>query len=164
MRCPYCHVNNDKVIDSREIDSGAMIRRRRECKDCGKRFTTYEHVESTQRLTVIKKDNTRMPYDRQKVLAGLQKACYKRPVSAEAVARAVDEIDEELFGRGVREVEATEIGKLVMEKLKRMDHVAYVRFASVYMQITNIDDLLDEVQTFRETTSEPPPRDQGALF
>ncbi|MEO1237163.1 MAG: transcriptional regulator NrdR, partial [Planctomycetota bacterium] len=138
--------------------------RRRECKQCKKRFTTYEHVETTTRLTVIKRDGNRVPFDRQKLLGGLQKAAYKRPVTADQLAAAVDEIEAELFKRGGKEVESTDIGRLSVEKLKRLDHVAYVRFASVYMKIANIDDLLEEMLEVKETQPEPPAKEQGYLF
>ncbi len=164
MRCPFCGVNDDKVIDSREVDAGGSIRRRRQCKKCGKRFTTYEHVEQTTRLMVIKRSGDRVPYDREKVLDGLQKACYKRPVSAEQLAAVVDAIDEDLFRLGVKEVESVDIGKRCIERLKRLDHVAFLRFASVYMRIENVDDLLEEMQDFRENAPPPVPPDQGNLF
>ncbi len=164
MRCPFCGVNDDKVIDSREVDTGASIRRRRQCKTCGKRFTTYEHVEQTTRLMVVKRSGDRVPYDREKVVSGLQKACYKRPVSAEQLSAVADAIDEELFKLGVKEIEAVEIGKRCVDHLKRLDHVAFLRFASVYMRIDNVDDLLEEMQDFRENAPPPPLPDQGNLF
>ena len=164
MRCPFCGVNDDKVIDSREVDAGGSVRRRRECKKCDKRFTTYEHVEQTTRLTVIKRGGDRVPFDRERVLGGLQKACYKRPVSVADLTTVAEEIEEELFKRGVKEVESIDIGRLCIEKLKRLDHVAFLRFASVYLKIDNVDDLMDEMQAFRETAPAPPAPDQGALF
>ena len=164
MRCPFCQVNDDKVIDSREVEAGASIRRRRECKNCQRRFTTYEHVESSTRLTVIKRDGNRVPFSREKVMGGLQKAAYKRPISADQLAGIADDIEAELFKRGDKEVESTDIGRLCIEKLKRIDHVAYVRYASVYMKIANLDDLLDEMMEVKQ--HEPPPEspDQGNLF
>lgn len=164
MQCPFCGVNDDKVIDSREVDTGASIRRRRQCKKCGKRFTTYEKVEQTTRLMVVKRSGDRVPYDREKVISGLQKACYKRPVSAEQLASIADAIDEDLFKLGVKEIDSVQIGKLCIEHLKRLDHVAFLRFASVYMQINNVDDLLEEMQDFRENAAPPPLPDQGNLF
>ncbi len=163
MRCPYCSENRDKVIDSRGADEGRMIRRRRECLACGKRFTTYEHIEANHRLWVIKKDGARVPYDRQKVLDGVQKACYKRQVSAEAILQLVDEVEEDLFRRYEREVDAVEIGRTVSERLKRLDQVAYVRFASVYKQFRDLDDLLDEVRDVLDT-DHPDAPNQGRLF
>ncbi len=164
MRCPFCGVNDDKVIDSREADAGGSVRRRRQCKKCNKRFTTYERVEQTVRLMVIKRSDNRVPYDREKVLSGLQKACYKRPISADQLSAIVDKIDEDLFRLGVKEIESLEIGKRCIDHLKRLDHVAYLRFASVYMQIDNVDDLLEEMQDFRENAPPSVPPDQGNLF
>ncbi len=163
MRCPYCSEDNDKVIDSRATDGGVSIRRRRECLGCGKRFTTYEHVEATARLTVIKKDGSRVPYDRQKVLAGVQAACYKRPVPVEKMAELVDEVEEELFRKGEREVQSIEIGSLVADRLMRLDQVAYVRYASVYKQFRTIDDVLAEVRDMMQNRDANAPN-QGKLF
>ncbi|MEM9884020.1 MAG: transcriptional regulator NrdR [Planctomycetota bacterium] len=164
MRCPFCQANDDKVIDSREVEHGAAIRRRRHCKRCNKRFTTYERVETHARLTVSKRDGNRVPFDREKLLGGLQKAVYKRPVTADQLAAAVDAVETELFKLGRKEVESTDIGRLCVEQLKRLDHVAYVRFASVYMKIANLDDLLEELHEVKDTQPEPPARDQGTLF
>ena len=164
MRCPFCSVNDDKVIDSREVEAGASIRRRRECKKCGKRFTTYEHVETHARVSVIKRGGGRVPFNREKLLGGLMKATYKRPVTEAQLQQAVDEIEGELFKRGVKEVESTDIGRLCVDKLKRLDHVAYVRFASVYMKIANIDDLLEEMMEIKGETPEPESADQRRLF
>jgi len=163
MKCPYCDANKDKVIDSRASEGGAAIRRRRECLVCSKRFTTYEHIEQKPRLTVIKKDGTRVPYDREKLLGGLQKACYKRPISAEQLNQAVDDVEEAIFRRFDREVAAMEIGRTLAERLKQLDQVAYVRFASVYKQFRDLDDLLEEVRDVIESSDNPPPG-QGMLF
>lgn len=163
MRCPYCEQDDDKVIDSRATDGGASIRRRRECLGCGKRFTTYEHVETTTKLVVIKKDGTRVPYDRQKMLAGIEAACYKRPVPQEKLVELVDEAEDELFRKGEREVQSVEIGNMLAEKLKRLDQVAYVRYASVYKQFKNIDDVLAEVREMIENRELNSPN-QGRLF
>jgi transcriptional repressor NrdR len=163
MKCPYCDANKDKVIDSRASEGGAAIRRRRECLVCHKRFTTYEHIEEKPRLTVIKKDGTRVPYDREKLLGGLQKACYKRPISAVQINQAVDEVEEALFRRFDREVAALEIGRTLAERLKQLDQVAYVRFASVYKQFRDLDDLLEEVRDVLKS-SDNPPTGQGLLF
>lgn len=163
MRCPYCGEDHDKVIDSRSTDGGRAVRRRRECSKCRKRFTTYEYVETTTRLWVIKKDGSRVPYDRQKVVAGVEKACYKRPVSAGAIQRLVEEVEEELFKRGEREVEAAEIGGAIAERLKALDRVAYVRFASVYKRFRDLDDLLEEVKDVLESGQKDTP-EQGRLF
>ena len=163
MRCPFCGEDKDKVIDSRSTDHGRCIRRRRECLACTKRFTTYENIEATTRLTVIKKDGNRVPYDRQKMLAGVQNASYKRPVSTEQLSAIVEEVEEELFKKGVREVEAIEIGQMLANRLKALDQVAYVRYASVYKQFRDLDDLLDEVRDVLEGT-QPDSPDQGKLF
>ncbi len=163
MICPYCGQDNDKVIDSRASDEGRAIRRRRVCVACNKRFTTYEHVERNTRLIVIKKDGTRVPYDRENVLAGVEKACFKRPVAAGQLARLADEVEEELARTGEREVASMTIGDLVARRLKSVDQVAYVRFASVYKQFRDIDDLLAEV---REMVDHPASdsKTQGKLF
>ncbi len=163
MRCPFCGANDDKVIDSRAADEGRVIRRRRECLGCKRRFTTYEHVESTVKLAVIKKDGTRVPYDRHKILSGLEKACYKRPVSVEALAQLVDHVEETLVKTHDREVPAVEIGRVIAERLRQVDQVAYVRFASVYKQFRDLDDLLDEVREVLESSATDPP-EQGKLF
>jgi len=163
VRCPYCDSLDNKVVDSRATEGGRAIRRRRHCVQCEKRFTTYEHVEQITRLTVVKKSGDRVPYDKLKLAAGLQKACYKRPVRAEDIDRIVDEVEEELFRRGDREVDSIEIGNLAAARLKTLDHVAYVRFASVYKQFRDLDDFLEEV---RELMAAGPPAgpDQGSLF
>lgn len=163
MRCPFCRKDEDKVIDSRSTDQGRVIRRRRQCMACGKRFTTYEHVEENPRVWVIKKDGSRVPYDRQKVLDGLEKACYKRPVEAQAMRRVVDEVEEELFSRHESEIEAVHIGTAVIDRLKKLDHVAYVRFASVYKQFRDLDDLIAEVREVLESHEREQPN-QGHLF
>ncbi len=163
MHCPFCGANDDKVIDSRAADGGRVIRRRRLCQTCERRFTTREHIEATTRITVIKKDGSRVPYDRQKLLSGLEKSCYKRPVSAEALVEVVEEVEEDLFRRFDREVDAIEIGRAISLRLKGLDHVAYVRFASVYKQFRDLDDFLDEVREVLETTDQDAP-EQGVLF
>ncbi len=163
MKCPYCSADDDRVLDSRATDAGKAIRRRRECLACKKRFTTYEHVEANVRLVVIKKDGTRVPYDRDKMLKGLQMACYKRPVTAEAMQKLIDEVEEDLFRRFDRELESVEIGKLIAERLKALDQVAYVRFASVYKHFRDLDDLLEEVRDVLQTTDQDRP-EQGRLF
>ena len=163
MQCPYCKKDNDKVIDSRATDAGKVIRRRRECLECAKRFTTYEHVEANTKLNVIKKDGNRVPFDREKVLKGLQQACYKRPVTAEAMLKIVDSVEEEVFAKHDREVESIEIGKAVAHRLKRVDPIAYVRYASVYKRFKDIGDLLDEVQDVIKT-GKPDSPNQGTLF
>ena len=163
MRCPYCGSNQDKVIDSRSTDAERAIRRRRHCVACRKRFTTYEHIEPTVRLSVVKKDGTRVPYEQKKMLGGLEKACYKRPVSAEDLQKLVDEVEEEIFRRYDREVQSLEIGRAIASRLRRIDQVAYVRFASIYKQFRDLDDLLDEVRDVLES-GQPETPGQGRLF
>ena len=163
MRCPFCASDHDKVIDSRSSDQGRTIRRRRQCLKCSKRFTTYERVEDTVRLNVIKKDNVRVPYDRQKLMQGLQHACYKRPVSAEQLQHLVDEVEESLFRHHEKEVYSIEIGRIASEKLRSVDHIAYVRFASVYKDFRDLDDMLDEIKEVIQRKPDMPP-DQGELF
>lgn len=144
MKCPFCGHEESKVIDSRPTDEGERIRRRRECLKCGKRFTTYEVVETVP-VIVIKKDKSREAFDRNKLLRGLLRACEKRPVSLSVLERAVDEIETSLQNSLDREVESSRIGELAMDKLKVIDEVAYVRFASVYRQFQDINTFMDEL-------------------
>ncbi len=137
MKCPFCGFADSRVIDSRPTDEDSRIRRRRECTQCGKRFTTYEIVESLP-IVVVKKDNSREPFDRNKVLGGLLRACEKRPVSLERLEKAVDEIETQIQNSLEREVSTSKIGEYVMEQLMRIDDVAYIRFASVYRQFKDI--------------------------
>ena len=145
MKCPFCDNEDTKVIDSRHTEEGSAIRRRRECEACGKRFTTYEKVEEVI-LVVIKKDGTREAFDRSKLLNGIIKACEKRPVSREEMEAVVDDIERGLNNMMEKEVKSTFIGELIMEKLKDLDEVAYVRFASVYRQFTDIDTFISEIE------------------
>lgn len=144
MKCPYCGYQESKVVDSRHSDDGASIRRRRECLSCQKRFTTYETVESLP-MMVIKKDNSRQSFDRSKILSGMVKACEKRPVTMADLERAVDEIEQIIQNSLDREVSTGHIGELVMERLKPLDEVAYVRFASVYRQFKDINSFMQEL-------------------
>ncbi len=144
MKCPFCDFGDSKVIDSRPTEEGSSIRRRRECIGCGRRFTTYEKVESVP-IMVIKKDETREPFDRNKVLSGIIKACEKRPVQTETMIEMVDNIESELQNLMDREVTSNQIGEMVMRELKKTDDVAYVRFASVYRQFKDINTFLAEV-------------------
>jgi len=162
MRCPFCGTDKDKVIDSRSAEAGAAIRRRRQCTGCSKRFTTYEHIEQPSRLSVVKKDGTRVPFERQKMLEGLEKACYKRPVSPQQLQEVVGEVEEELLSRHEKEVAAVDIGRECAERLKLVDQVAYVRFASVYKQFRDVDDFMAEVRDMMNNP-EPTPG-QGQLF
>lgn len=144
MKCPFCSHFESKVVDSRPTDEGSSIRRRRECLACGKRFTTYETIESLP-LVVIKKDGSRQTFDRNKVLGGLVKACEKRPVPLGTLEAAVAEIEQQLQNSLNREVQSNDIGELVMEHLKKIDEVAYVRFASVYRQFKDINTFMNEL-------------------
>ncbi len=146
MRCPYCGFTESKVGDSRPTEDSKMIRRRRECLSCGKRFTTFETVE-TLPLMVIKRDNSRQPFDRNKLINAMMIACGKRPVSTDAIDNAVSEIETTLQNRMIREVLSTEIGEMAMEKLKKIDEVAYVRFASVYRQFVDVDMFISELKS-----------------
>ncbi len=145
MKCPYCKENRDKVIDSRSSEAGRVIRRRRQCLACSRRFTTYEKVGESFKLNVIKKDNSRVPYEREKVIAGLQKACYKRPVSAEQMQQIADKVEEDIFRHSDKEVSSKFIGESTMKHLRAVDKVAYIRFASVYRQFMAADEFIDEV-------------------
>ncbi len=145
MKCPFCDYDDTKVIDSRHTEEGTAIRRRRECEKCGKRFTTYEKVEETM-LVVIKKDGSREPFDRTKILNGIIKACEKRPVPLADMEAVVDNIERGLNNMMEKEVKSTFIGELVMEKLRDLDEVAYVRFASVYRQFTDISTFISEIE------------------
>ena len=149
MKCPYCNFTESKVIDSRPVDDSSSIRRRRECLKCNKRFTTYETLE-TIALVVIKRDMSRQPYDRKKVLAGLMRACEKRPVSLAQMEAIADDIESELYQMMVREVESNTIGEKIMEKLRGLDEVAYVRFASVYKRFNDLETFMDELNELIE--------------
>ncbi|MDH4267567.1 MAG: transcriptional regulator NrdR [Deltaproteobacteria bacterium] len=145
MRCPFCQHIDDRVIDSRLSKEGNMIRRRRECANCQRRFTTYERVEETLPL-VIKKDGRREAFDRGKILAGLHKACEKRPISVEVLEKLVDRVEQRLEEAGEREVPSQEIGEQIMEELQNLDEVAYVRFASVYRSFKDVNEFMNEVK------------------
>ena len=164
MRCPFCAKDQDKVIDSRSSEQGKVIRRRRECLACARRFTTYERVEESVKLAVVKRDGSRVPYDRHRLIAGLEKACYKRPVSAERLQQLVEVIEDELFRTYEKEVDSSDIGRIVSDKLKQVDRVAYVRYASVYKQFRDIEDLLEEVKEVMNTKQLDAGPAQGKLF
>lgn len=144
MKCPFCGYTEDRVIDSRPTDEGSVIRRRRECNKCLRRFTTYEKVESLP-LMVIKKDKSRQPFKREKLLNGLLRACEKRPVSIDQLEEMVDEIESQLHNLLKREITTADIGEMVMARLKDLDEVAYVRFASVYRQFKDINTFMNEL-------------------
>lgn len=149
MRCPYCRNDDDKVVDSRAAEDASVIRRRRECLECSRRYTTYERVEDLP-LRVIKKDGSRVPFDRNKILVGLHKACEKRPVSAEALEEAVRSIEDEINEQADKEILSSVIGDLVMQKLRDLDQVAYVRFASVYRDFKDVSQFLEELRPMLE--------------
>lgn len=144
MKCPYCGKENTRVIDSRPTDDSS-IRRRRQCDECGKRFTTYEKVE-TLPLIVVKKDNNREPYDREKIVAGIVRSCHKRPISMKQINDMVDDIEGQIFNMDEKEIPTTTIGSIVMDKLKDLDEVAYVRFASVYREFKDVNTFMDEIK------------------
>jgi transcriptional repressor NrdR len=165
MRCPFCHAEKEslKVIDSRSADSGKAIRRRRECV-CGKRFTTYERFEEGSRMAVIKKDGRRVPWNRDKILGGLERACFKRPVADQELLRIRDEVEEEVSRTHEREVPSKFIGNLVMERLRKLDQVAYVRFASVYRQFETLGELVEEARAVIDAKRYDDDPGQGKLF
>lgn len=144
MKCPYCNAQDTKVIDSRPADDNSSIRRRRQCEKCGKRFTTYEKLE-TMPLMVIKRDRSRETYDRSKIESGIIHSCHKRPVSTQQINAMIDEIENQIFNMEEKEVETTVIGELVMRKLKQLDEVSYVRFASVYREFKDVNTFMEEL-------------------
>lgn len=150
MKCPFCAHENTKVIDSRPSEEHNSIRRRRLCEECGKRFTTYEKVETIP-LLVIKKDKSREPFKREKLLDGILRSCHKRPISVGEIEDLVDDIETSVLNSMAKEIDSNEIGHLVMEKLKDMDEIAYVRFASVYRQFDCIDTFMEEIKKIKET-------------
>lgn len=148
MRCPYCEHEESKVLDSRPVEDGVAIRRRRECQRCGRRFTTYERVDHIP-LMVVKRDGRREPFNRDKILAGLVKAAGKRPISMEALETLVQTVEREIRNRGEREVRSVQIGEMVMERLRHLDDVAYVRFASEHRRFQDVDTLVEEIETLK---------------
>ena len=161
MRCPFCKEDRDKVIDSRSSDSGRVIRRRRQCLACKRRFTTYEKTDESFKLCIVKKDKSRIPYDREKVIGGLQKACYKRPVSVEQIQQIADKVEEDIFKSFDKEVYSAFIGESVMKHLRAVDKVAYIRFASVYRGFKDAGELIEEVS---RVIKEAEPLEQLKLF
>ena len=155
MKCPYCSADDTKVIDSRPADDNSSIRRRRQCERCGKRFTTYEKLE-TMPLMVIKKDNSREVYDRSKIEAGILHSCHKRPVSTQQIEAMVDEIENQIFNMEEKEVATTVIGELVMNRLKDLDEVAYVRFASVYREFKDVNTFMEELGKIKKKDKKEP--------
>ncbi len=147
MRCPYCSSENSRVVDSRPVEETNSIRRRRLCDACGRRFTTYEKVETIP-LTVIKKDQNREQYSRDKIQNGILRACYKRPISIERVEELMDSVEGEIFNTEEKEIQSSRIGEIVMEHLKDLDAVAYVRFASVYREFKDVSTFMEELKKF----------------
>jgi transcriptional repressor NrdR len=145
MKCPFCRADHDKVIDSRGDDEGFAIRRRRECLSCGRRFTTWERVEELT-IKVVKKEGVREPFDREKIRRGLDKACWKRPVSQQQLDELIDGVESEVYTRYDGEVDSRDIGELVMQRLGQLDQVAFVRFASVYREFKDVQDFVEELQ------------------
>ncbi len=149
MKCPYCGNPDTRVVDSRPVDDNSSIRRRRVCDECGKRFTSYERVETVP-LVVIKKDKTREIFDRSKIEAGVLRACHKRPVSIRQIHDLVESVESEVIARGEREIPSAEIGEMVMSRIKDLDPVAYVRFASVYREFKDVETFMEELKKFLE--------------
>ena len=147
MKCPFCNNENIKVIDSRPAEDNNAIRRRRQCEACKRRFTTYEKIETIP-LMVVKKDSRREPYDRSKIEAGVLLACHKRPVSAQQIRQLVDDVENEIYAMGEREIPSSVIGEIVMDRLKDLEAVAYVRFASVYREFKDVNTFMDELKKF----------------
>ncbi|MCE5325183.1 MAG: transcriptional regulator NrdR [Planctomycetaceae bacterium] len=162
MQCPFCGKNNDKVVDSRSSEGGRAIRRRRECLACQRRFTTYENPEEGIKLTVIKKDGSRVPYDRQKVIDGLERACYKRQITSEQIRSMVETVEDHLYRRFEKEVPSRVIGDLVSDGLRNVDKIAYMRFASVYRNFVDVGELIDEAQEVKDAPVVGP--EQKELF
>ena len=153
MRCPFCKEDDDKVIDSRSTDNGRCIRRRRRCQKCDRRFTTYERIEESIKLSVIKRDGSRVPYNRDNMLHGIQRAAYKRPIPFERIEQVVDEVEEYLVASFEKEVSSQTVGEKIAEVLRRVDKVAYVRFASVYRQFEDVGDFIEEAQDVIERSA-----------
>jgi transcriptional repressor NrdR len=165
MRCPFCDAEKEslQVIDSRTCEGGKAVRRRRKCLGCSKRFTTYERVEQAKRLMVVKRDGRRIPWNKEKILTGLERACFKRPVPETELLRIADEVEEEAFSGHDREIPTTVVGEMVTNRLRRVDQVAYVRFASVYKHFKTLEELVDEARAVLDARRFEDP-DQGRLF
>lgn len=162
MRCPYCkELNSDKVIDSRLSEGGEVIRRRRVCMSCKKRFTTKERAEHDVKLMVVKRQGARVPFDRSKILAGLQRACYKRPIDEATLIRLTDEVEDVIFKNHDREVSSQYIGSVVCSKLRDIDQIAYVRFASIYRRFQDLGELIDEAREVMDRKSAAVPGQQN---
>jgi transcriptional repressor NrdR len=155
MRCPYCRLDNDRVTDSRACEDGYAIRRRRQCVNCHRRYTTYERLEEVA-IKVIKKDGNRVPFDRAKIKAGLEKALWKRPISEDQLQAAVSAIERDVYDRFDSEIETSDLGEIVIEQLRKLDQVAYVRFASVYRQFKDVRDFVEELEPILAETRRTP--------
>jgi transcriptional repressor NrdR len=157
MKCPFCRADNDKVIDSRSSQDGLAIRRRRECVACGRRFTTYERPEETT-IKVIKKDGSRVPFEREKIKQGLERACWKRPINSRQIENTTAAIENDVYQQFESEVQSRQLGELVMRYLRDLDEVAFVRFASVYRQFNDVYDFFEELRPMLEGQNRLPPR------
>ncbi len=155
MKCPFCHVDDDRVLDTRASDDGFAIRRRRECNRCRRRYTTYERIER-RAIKVVKKDGSRVPFEREKLKAGLEKACWKRPVSDAQIEAILTEVENDVEANFDAEVQSRYLGELVMRQLRRLDQVAFVRFASVYRQFQDVHDFVDELKPMLSESPRPP--------
>jgi len=162
MQCPFCSADNDKVVDSRSSEGGRVVRRRRECLACGRRYTTYERVEGALRITVVKKDGSRVPYEREKLLAGLRKACYKLPVTEDRLRKVLEETEEAIFRNYEKEVPSRFIGDVASGLLREVNKIAYIRFASMYRDFRDIGELAEEASQVRNDPEIGP--NQGDLF
>jgi len=154
MKCPFCKQDDDRVVDSRSGENGQIIRRRRECLNCHRRFTTFERVEEIIKLTVVKKDGSRVPYNRSRIEDGVRKSCYKRPVSEEDIALLAEAVEDDLLHLNLIEVTSSEIGKITMKKLKKLDKVAYIRFASVYQEFEQVGQFIQEINQVMQPDGE----------
>lgn len=161
MRCPFCNADDDKVIDSRATDGGRCIRRRRRCLACNRRYTTYERIEEKVKLSVIKRDGSRLPYDRSKIREAIRQAAYKRPIPSERIDQVVEEVEDDLVTSFEKEVSSQTIGERLAMALRRVDKVAYVRFASVYRQFEDVGEFIDEAQELIEEAAEDIPGQQS---
>jgi transcriptional repressor NrdR len=155
MKCPFCRIDNDRVIDSRSCQDGFSIRRRRECLSCKRRYTTYERIEETA-IKVVKKDGSRVPFSRDKIRGGLERACWKRPISDRDIERTVAAIENDVYSSFENEIESRRLGEIVMDHLRDLDEVAFVRFASVYRQFADAGDFIDELQPFLNDARKAP--------
>ncbi len=155
MKCPFCHADNDRVVDSRAHQDGFGIRRRRECASCKRRYTTYERLEELALKVIKKKDAVREPFNREKIHRGLAKACWKRPISDDRIQVIVAEVEQEIYDQSESEIESRVIGEILMKKLRDVDQVAFVRFASVYREFKDVRDFVDELQPMLESRDRP---------